>query len=57
MRIFLAWVLGAAIFAGGAYSVIRSVADPAASGTYTAYMTGAASRIDWSDRANAGFDE
>lgn len=57
MRIFLAWVLGAAIFAGGAYSVIRSVADPAASGTYTAYTTGVASRIDWSDRANAGFDE
>ena len=57
MRVFLAAVLAAAIVGGGAYSVARSVKHPTAEGTYTAHTTGAASRIDWSDRINAGFDE
>lgn len=57
MRVFLALALAVAVFAGGAYSVARSVKHPVAEGTYTAYTTGAASRIDWSDRINAGFDE
>ena len=62
-KVFLASVLALAVVAGGAYSVARSVKTPAASGTYTAHTTGAASRIDrterfdWSDRVNAGFDE
>jgi hypothetical protein len=59
----VASVLALAVVAGGAYSVVRSVKNPAANGTYTAHTTGAASRIDradridWSDRINAGFDE
>lgn len=57
MRVLLALVLATAVFAGGAYAVVRSVEHPAAEGTYTASTTGAASRIDWSDRINAGFDE
>jgi hypothetical protein len=62
-KVFLASVVAAAVVAGGAYSVVRSVKNPAANGTYTAYTTGAAARIeradriDWSDRINAGFDE
>jgi hypothetical protein len=57
MRVLLALALAAAVFAGSAYSVTRSVKHPAAEGTYTAHTTGAASRVDWSDRKNAGFDE
>jgi hypothetical protein len=57
MKVFVASFLALALFAGGAYSVARSVKNPAAEGTYTAHTTGAASRIDWSDRINAGFDE
>ncbi|MGE3987133.1 hypothetical protein [Pseudorhodoplanes sp.] len=57
MRILLALVLAVTIVGGGAYSVVRSVEHPAAPGTYTAHTTGAASRVDWSDRMNAGFDE
>lgn len=57
MRVFLALAIAVAVLAGGAYSVARSVKHPAAEGTYTAHTTGAASRIDWSDRINAGFDE
>lgn len=57
MRVFLALAIVAVVFAGGAYSVARSVSHPVAEGTYTAYTTGAASRIDWPDRINAGFDE
>jgi hypothetical protein len=57
MKVLVASVLALAVFAGGAYSVARSVKNPVADGTYTAHTTGAASRIDWSDRVNAGFDE
>jgi hypothetical protein len=62
-KVLLASALTVAVIAGGAYSVARSVKNPAANGTYTAHTTGAASRIDrterfdWSDRVNAGFDE
>ncbi len=59
-KILVALALGLAVFAGGTYSVVRSVKNPAAAGTYTAHTTGAASRIDrvdWTDRINAGFDE
>lgn len=57
MRVLLALALAAAVFAGGAYSVMRSVKQPGAAGTYSAHTTGAASRVDGSDRVNAGFDE
>jgi hypothetical protein len=64
LKMLLASVLALTVLAGGAYSVVRSVDHPAAGGTYTASTTGAASRIDWSDRgidwsdrANAGFFE
>lgn len=60
LKVLVASVLAVAVVAGGAYSVVRSVKNPAAEGTYTAHTTGAASRIDridWSDRTNAGFDE
>ena len=57
MRVFVALALFAVILAGGAYSVARSVTTPSVAGTYEASTTGAASRIDWSDRINAGFDE
>jgi|EndMetStandDraft_4_1072995.scaffolds.fasta_scaffold1359831_1 hypothetical protein len=57
MRVFLALALAAIVVAGGAYSVLRSVGHPAAESTYSAVTTGAASRIDWSDRTNVGFDE
>lgn len=62
-KAFLASVLAVAVVAGGVYSVARSVKNPAANGTYTAHTTGAAARIDrterfdWSDRVNTGFDE
>jgi len=56
-KVLLATVLALAVVAGGAYSVARSVKNPAVAGTYQAYTTGAAARIDWSDRLNAGFDE
>jgi hypothetical protein len=57
MKVLVASALALAVLAGGAYSVVRSVDHPVADGTYTAHTTGAASRIDWSDRINAGFDE
>jgi hypothetical protein len=57
LKMLVASLLALAVFTGGAYSVVRSVKNPAAEGTYTASTTGAASRIDWSDRVNAGFDE
>jgi hypothetical protein len=57
MRVFLALAIAATVLASGVYSVARSVKEPVAAGTYTASTTGAASRIDWSDRINAGFDE
>ncbi len=56
MRVFLALALFAAVLAGGAYSVVRSVQHPTTD-TYTAHTTGSASRIDWSDGTNVGFDE
>gem|GEM_PF-3041706 len=61
LKLLLASVLMVAILASGAYSVLRSLEHPVAEGNYTAYTTGAASRIepriDWSDRNNAGFDQ
>ena len=57
LKVLLASFLALAVFAGGAYSVVRSVKAPTVAGTYQAYTTGASSRIDWSDRVNAGFDE
>jgi hypothetical protein len=61
LKVLVASVLALVVFAGGAYSVARSVKHPVAEGTYTAHTTGAASRIesriDWSDRTNAGFNE
>jgi hypothetical protein len=63
LKMLVASVLTLAVLAGGAYSVVRSVKNPDAPGTYTAHTTGAAARIDrgdridWSDRVNAGFDE
>jgi hypothetical protein len=57
LKVLVASALALAVFAGGAYSVTRSVKTPSAAGTYTAHTTGAASRIDWSDRVNAGFEE
>lgn len=65
MRVFLALAIVAAVLAGGAYAVVRSVQGPAAAGdhasTYRVQTTGStswpSSRIDWSDRINAGFDE
>jgi hypothetical protein len=57
MRVFLGLALAAAIAVGGVYAVAGSVKNPAVAGTYEAYTSGAASRIDWSDRINAGFDE
>jgi hypothetical protein len=57
MKVLVASVLAVAVLSGGVYSVARSVKDPVATGTYTAHTTGASSRIDWSDRVNAGFDE
>jgi multidrug resistance efflux pump len=57
MRVLLALTIAAVVFAAGAYSIVRSVDHPATDGTYSAYTTGASSRIDWSDRFNAGFDE
>jgi hypothetical protein len=57
-KVFLASVVAAAVVAGGAYSVVRSVKNPAANGTDTAAARiERADRIDWSDRINAGFDE
>ncbi len=57
MRVLVAFALAAVMFTGGAYAIVRSVEHPAAEGTYSAHTTGASSRIDWSDRINAGFDE
>lgn len=57
MRAYLAVALAAAVVAGGVYAVSRSVGNTSVAGTYEAYTTGASSRIDWSDRINAGFDE
>ncbi len=57
LKMLVASVLALAVIAGGGYSVIRSVKNPVAAGTYSAATTGAASRLDWSDRINAGFDE
>jgi hypothetical protein len=57
MRVFLGVALAAAIAVSGVYSVAGSVKNPAVTGTYEAYTSGAASRIDWPDRVNAGFDE
>lgn len=57
LKTIVASVLAVAVLAGSAYSVARSVKNPEAVGTYTAATTGAASRIDWSDRINVGFDE
>ena len=56
-KVLVASFLALAVIAGGAFSVVRSVKTPAVAGTYQAYTTGASSRIDWSDRVNAGFDE
>jgi hypothetical protein len=60
-KVALASVLAVMVAAGGAYSVVRSVKNPVADGTYAAHTTGAASRIepriDWFDRTNAGFDQ
>lgn len=57
MRIFLALAIAGLVLASGVYSVACSVKEPGAAGTYAAHTTGAASRIEWSDRINAGFDE
>jgi hypothetical protein len=60
LKMIVASVLTLALLAGGGYSVVRSVKNTDAPGTYAAHTTGAASRtdrIDWSDRVNAGFDE
>ena len=62
MRILLASALAIAITAGWAYSIVQSVANPGARGTYPAYTTSVyppvfGSGIDWTDRANAGFAE
>jgi hypothetical protein len=57
MRIFLALAIAVTVIAGGAYSVVRSLNHPVAEGTYEAYTSGAASRIDLSDRINAGYYE
>jgi hypothetical protein len=57
LKLLVASALALAVFAAGAYSVARSVKNPVAEGTYSAHTTGASSRIDWSDRFNAGFDE
>jgi len=62
MRVFnlkrlVAAVLALTVVVGGAYSIARSVADPSGPSSYQAHAAGAASRIDWSDRINAGLDE
>ena len=57
MRVLLGLALAAAVVAGGVHAVTRSVQTPTVAGTYEAYTSGAAARIDWSDRSDVGYDE
>lgn len=57
MRVFMALALFAAVLAGGAYSVVRSIEHPVAEGNYFAHSTGASSRLERTDRVEVGFDE